>query len=116
MKGGVGGVMRHEVKHQTVTPGVLKCIHRGCKLTFTKVTGLKEHAAKHGGLAIKSKERSIVCNFPGCNLSFDSRSHLANHKSRVHKFVSVACLPLLRQAAQQHLVSLITHQDQEEPE
>jgi predicted NBD/HSP70 family sugar kinase len=50
-------LMIHEVKHETAA-GVLKCIHRGCKQTFTSATDLRQHVAKHFS---KLVECSIAC-------------------------------------------------------
>jgi hypothetical protein len=38
---------RHSLRHETLTPFVVKCVYSGCKQTFCNFSNLKEHAAKH---------------------------------------------------------------------
>jgi uncharacterized Zn-finger protein len=81
---GKARLKEHEVKHETETPGVLKCIFWGCKQTFTSATDLREHTAKHWDFS-KSEERPFICDVPECNLAFKSQRYLRFHKNRVHK-------------------------------
>ena len=79
----------HEGKHETETPGVIKCLFRQCKLTFTSATDLKTHAAKH--LDSTTEERPFVCDFPDCNHASKRKGDLLRHKKVVHSADSWNC-------------------------
>jgi KRAB domain-containing zinc finger protein len=74
---------RHVVKHETGTPGVIKCIHQGCKQkqTFTSATELKQHVLQHWNV---SSPRPFVCDFPQCKYASKTDKDRLNHKRRVH--------------------------------
>jgi len=78
-----GQLQVHVLKHRTETPGVLKCIYKGCGQTFAVVSDLKEHSRHHWDLS-KSEERSIVCNVPGCNYATTTKKLLFKHKHVMH--------------------------------
>jgi len=80
----------HVLKHETEIPGVLKCIYRSCKLTFTSASVLKKHAVQHLDFSL-SHERPFACDFPRCNFASKSKHQLGVHKRRVHSSESWAC-------------------------
>jgi uncharacterized Zn-finger protein len=68
----------HVVKHETEIPGVMKCIYKGCKDTFTSASDLREHSRHH------SEERFNACDVPGCNFATTSEFLLIKHKRGMH--------------------------------
>jgi general transcription factor IIIA len=78
---------RHVLNHETDTPGVIKCIYRGCKLTFTSATDLKQHAFKHWDVSL----RPFVCDFPQCKYASKTDKDRLNHKRRVHSSNLYTC-------------------------
>jgi KRAB domain-containing zinc finger protein len=81
---------KHTLKHATETPGVVKCILKGCQLTFTSAANLKEHSVKHWDMS-KSEERSLACDFPGCNKAFKNVTTLHGHKRTMHSSSAWTC-------------------------
>jgi len=53
-----GQLQVHVVKHQTETPGVLKCIQKGCHQTFISASQLKDHAQYHSNSFLTSLDYS----------------------------------------------------------
>jgi KRAB domain-containing zinc finger protein len=77
----------HVLKHKTGTPGVLKCIFRGCKQTFTSATDLKQHTLQHWDLSL----RPFACDFPRCIYASGNKSGLLEHKRNVHSSNLYTC-------------------------
>jgi uncharacterized C2H2 Zn-finger protein len=75
-----GQLQVHVLKHQTETPGELKCTQKGCHQTFTSASQLKAHAAKHWDTSL----RSFACYFLGCNFATRTKSLLVLHKRAMH--------------------------------
>jgi KRAB domain-containing zinc finger protein len=78
---------RHVVKHETGTPGVIKCIFGGCKQTFTTTTDLKQHYLEHWDVSL----RPFACDFPQCNFAFKLNGDLLRHKRQVHSSNLYTC-------------------------
>ena len=78
---------KHLESHNTDTPGVMKCIFWGCKLTFTSATDLKQHAFKHWDASL----RPFACDFPQCNFASKLNKDLLKHKSHVHSSNLYTC-------------------------
>jgi KRAB domain-containing zinc finger protein len=78
---------RHVVKHETGTPGVIKCIFGGCKQTFNSATDLKQHCLEHWDVSL----RPFACDFPQCNFAFKINSDLLRHKRHVHSSNLYTC-------------------------
>jgi KRAB domain-containing zinc finger protein len=71
----------HVAKHETETPGVLKCIRKECQQqTFTSSSELKNHAAQHWDFSL----RPFACDFPGCKYASISNATLVVHKRIMH--------------------------------
>jgi KRAB domain-containing zinc finger protein len=77
----------HVEKHETETPGVIKCIFKGCKLTFTSATDLKQHYLGHWDVSL----RPFACDFPQCNYASRINGDLLKHKSHVHSSNLYTC-------------------------
>ena len=77
----------HVVKHNTDTPGVIKCIFGGCKQTFPSATDLKHHVANHWNVS----SRPFACDFPQCNFASKINSDLLKHKRKVHSSKLYTC-------------------------
>jgi KRAB domain-containing zinc finger protein len=87
LKGHGSFLQTHLVKHETETPGVIKCIFQGCKQTFTSASDLKQHAAKHWDVSL----RPLVCDFPQCNYASNNNYILHQHKRKVHSSNVYTC-------------------------
>jgi KRAB domain-containing zinc finger protein len=90
IKGRRSALHKHVVKHETGTPGVIKCIFRGCKQTFTSDTDLKVHAAKHWDDSLRPL-RPFTCDFPQCNYASRMNNNLVNHKRIMHSSNLYTC-------------------------
>jgi KRAB domain-containing zinc finger protein len=80
IKGYKSDLKKHVAKHETKTPGVIKCLFSRCKQTFTSATDLKQHYLKHWDVSL----RPFACDFPQCNYASRKKRDLLQHKRQVH--------------------------------
>jgi Zinc finger, C2H2 type len=80
LKSGKADFKKHVKKHETETPGIIKCHFSRCKQTFTSATDLKQHALQHRDVSL----RPFACDFPQCNYTSRENSILLKHKRQVH--------------------------------
>jgi KRAB domain-containing zinc finger protein len=106
--------MKMHVKlHSTPQPGVLRCLYRGCKLSFGTYENIRQHVLVHkenrrfrcqfcpksfttlGVLGTHEKRHSPLspfpCDVPGCEFSGKILYDLQQHKSAKHKLVLNTC-------------------------
>jgi KRAB domain-containing zinc finger protein len=74
--------IQHLKKHKTDTPGVLKCLHRGCPKTFSASKDLMVHMKQH---------RMNACDFAGCHFTSQYNIDLQTHKRTAHSIWSHNC-------------------------
>jgi Zinc finger, C2H2 type len=77
----------HILRHETGTPGIIKCLYKGCNNIFISATDLKQHAAKHWDVSL----RPCVCDFPQCNYASKTYIVLFQHKCIVHSSNLYTC-------------------------
>jgi hypothetical protein len=87
IKGRRSDLHKHVEKHETDTPGVIKCIFWGCKQTFTSTTDLKQHTAKHWDISL----RPFPCDFPQCNYATKNKYCILRHQRLVHSSKLCTC-------------------------
>jgi KRAB domain-containing zinc finger protein len=80
IKSNIYKLQKHILKHETDTPGVLKCIFKGCNKIFVSAAELKQHTFKHWDLSL----RPFACDFPNCNHASRNKISLYHHKRQVH--------------------------------
>lgn len=73
----------HVRRHETESPGAIKCLHRKCKENFPSVPELKQHLAKH------KAQRRYSCD--DCGSAFNNKYVLAIHVQRHSQFRPFAC-------------------------
>jgi KRAB domain-containing zinc finger protein len=105
IKGSRSQFQGHILTHETGTPGVMKCIHQGCKQkqTFTSATDLKQHALQHWNVSL----RPFACDFPQCIYASKTDKDRLNHKRRVHSSKFYNCQMCGRQF--KHLAYVTQH-------
>jgi DNA-directed RNA polymerase subunit RPC12/RpoP len=94
---------KHLENHNTDTPGIMKCIFWGCKLTFISATDLKQHAFKHWDVSL----RPFACDFPQCNYTCRENNRLLQHKRHVHSSNLYTCDMCGKQF--KHLLNVAQH-------
>jgi Zinc finger, C2H2 type len=87
LKSGRADFKKHVKRHETETPGVIKCLFSRCKQTFTSVTDLKQHTLQHWDVSL----RPFACDFPQCNYTSRENKHLLQHKHHVHSSNLYTC-------------------------
>jgi Zinc finger, C2H2 type/Zinc-finger of C2H2 type len=70
----------HVAKHKSETPGLLRCIYKGCQQTFASASELKDHAVQHWDFSL----RPIACDSPGCKFATKTKNLLVMHKRIMH--------------------------------
>jgi KRAB domain-containing zinc finger protein len=65
---------QHLKMHQTIMPGVFKCLHPECSETFSEPSDVKSHSKKH----------KTECDIPGCSFTGASMRDLQVHRKSVH--------------------------------
>jgi hypothetical protein len=73
---------QHLSEHETDTPGVFKCLHIGCRETFTLPSDLISHMMQH---------KLHQCDVPGCQFTTKYKSNLLVHRRYVHSINLHTC-------------------------
>jgi hypothetical protein len=71
----------HSRKHETDTPGVLKCLQNGCRQTFCQPKNLMLHTVQH----------MTACDIPDCSFISTSPTDLKLHKLNAHSIWQHTC-------------------------
>jgi KRAB domain-containing zinc finger protein len=87
IKGSRSQFQVHILRHETGTPGVMKCIFKGCYKTFVSAADLKQHTFKHLDVSL----RPFACDFPQCNYACKTNQTLLSHKCKVHSSNLYTC-------------------------